>query len=152
MSPNTGYRHKEAEWAYVLEGKVRITALDYEGASFFDDLEKGDLWYFPSGVPHSLQGLSPPEHMPIRSSAHVGKPYAEYWMSSFKVKIEGQSARYRLFIAFSRYHYHYKAVDSRRVHLEFDLVSRICYTIYIVTWWSVCYRTSTAKAAHLHNI
>lgn len=51
--------HKEAEWAYVLEGKVRITALDPEGGSFVDDLEKGDLWYFPSGHPHSLQGLSP---------------------------------------------------------------------------------------------
>lgn len=49
--------HKEAEWAYVLEGEVRITALDYEGGSFIDDLKKGDLWYFPSGVPHSLQGL-----------------------------------------------------------------------------------------------
>lgn len=51
--------HKEAEWAYVLDGSVRITALDYEGGNFIDDLEKGDLWYFPSGVPHSLQGLSP---------------------------------------------------------------------------------------------
>ncbi|PVH99394.1 Bicupin, oxalate decarboxylase/oxidase [Periconia macrospinosa] len=51
--------HKEAEWAYVLEGEVRITALDVEGGSFVDDLKKGDLWYFPSGHPHSLQGLSP---------------------------------------------------------------------------------------------
>ena len=51
--------HKEAEWAYVLDGSVRITALDTEGGSFIDDLEKGDLWYFPSGHPHSLQGLSP---------------------------------------------------------------------------------------------
>jgi len=51
--------HKEAEWAYVLEGSVRVTALDPEGGSFIDDLEKGDLWYFPSGHPHSLQGLSP---------------------------------------------------------------------------------------------
>ncbi|KAH7326432.1 RmlC-like cupin domain-containing protein [Stachybotrys elegans] len=50
--------HKQAEWAYVLDGEVRITALDYEGGSFIDDLKKGDLWYFPSGVPHSLQGLS----------------------------------------------------------------------------------------------
>jgi len=50
--------HKEAEWAYVLDGKVRVTAIDYEGGNFIDDLEKGDLWYFPSGVPHSLQGLS----------------------------------------------------------------------------------------------
>jgi oxalate decarboxylase family bicupin protein len=51
--------HQEAEWAYVLAGRVRITALDYEGGNFIDDLEVGDLWYFPSGVPHSLQGLSP---------------------------------------------------------------------------------------------
>jgi oxalate decarboxylase/phosphoglucose isomerase-like protein (cupin superfamily) len=49
--------HKEAEWAYVLEGEVRITGIDYEGGNFIDDLKKGDLWYFPSGVPHSLQGL-----------------------------------------------------------------------------------------------
>jgi len=49
--------HKEAEWAYVLDGEVRVTAIDYDGGSFFDDLKKGDLWYFPSGVPHSLQGL-----------------------------------------------------------------------------------------------
>ncbi|KAK5656435.1 hypothetical protein OQA88_4816 [Cercophora sp. LCS_1] len=49
--------HKEAEWAYVLDGSVRVTALDYEGGSFIDDVGKGDLWYFPSGVPHSLQGL-----------------------------------------------------------------------------------------------
>lgn len=51
--------HKEAEWAYVLEGKVRVTALDTEGGSFIDDVEKGDLWYFPPGHPHSLQGLAP---------------------------------------------------------------------------------------------
>ena len=51
--------HKEAEWAYVLEGNVRVTALDYEGGTFMDDLGKGGLWYFPPGVPHSLQGLSP---------------------------------------------------------------------------------------------
>ncbi|KAI0387339.1 Bicupin, oxalate decarboxylase/oxidase [Hypomontagnella monticulosa] len=49
--------HKEAEWAYVLDGEVRVTAIDYEGGNFMDDLKKGDLWYFPSGVPHSLQGL-----------------------------------------------------------------------------------------------
>lgn len=51
--------HREAEWAYVLAGRVRVTGLDLEGGSFIDDLEEGDLWYFPSGHPHSLQGLSP---------------------------------------------------------------------------------------------
>jgi len=51
--------HKEAEWAYVLKGSVRVTALDLDGANFVDDLSEGDLWFFPSGHPHSLQGLSP---------------------------------------------------------------------------------------------
>lgn len=36
--------HKEAEWAYVLDGSVRVTAIDYEGGNFIDDLNKGDLW------------------------------------------------------------------------------------------------------------
>lgn len=36
--------HQEAEWAYVLDGEVRVTALDYEGGNFIDDLKKGDLW------------------------------------------------------------------------------------------------------------
>lgn len=49
--------HKEAEWGYVISGEVRVTALDYDGGNFVDDLKQGDLWYFPSGVPHSLQGL-----------------------------------------------------------------------------------------------
>ncbi|RAL13432.1 oxalate decarboxylase OxdC [Aspergillus homomorphus CBS 101889] len=49
--------HVEAEWAYVLAGEVRVTGIDLDGNAFIDDLEKGDLWYFPSGHPHSLQGL-----------------------------------------------------------------------------------------------
>lgn len=49
--------HKQAEWAYVLEGRVRVTAIDAEGRNFVDDVERGDLWYFPAGIPHSLQGL-----------------------------------------------------------------------------------------------
>lgn len=51
--------HKEAEWAYVLSGSVRVTTIDVDGGYFIDDLNEGDLWYFPSGYPHSLQGLGP---------------------------------------------------------------------------------------------
>jgi oxalate decarboxylase len=51
--------HKEAEWAFVLAGKARITAVDNDGHNFTDDVEPGDLWYFPSGIPHSIQGLPP---------------------------------------------------------------------------------------------
>lgn len=49
--------HKEAEWAYILEGSCRITVLDLEGGSYEDDISKGDIWYFPTGRPHSLQGI-----------------------------------------------------------------------------------------------
>jgi oxalate decarboxylase len=49
--------HKQAEWAYMLEGRARITALDLEGRGFVDDVGEGELWYFPAGVPHSIQGL-----------------------------------------------------------------------------------------------
>jgi oxalate decarboxylase len=51
--------HKAAEWAYMLYGTARITAIDPEGRNFVDDVGVGDLWYFPGGVPHSIQGLSP---------------------------------------------------------------------------------------------
>ena len=49
--------HKEAEWAYMLAGRARITAVDQEGRNFVDDVGVGDLWNFPAGIPHSIQGL-----------------------------------------------------------------------------------------------
>jgi oxalate decarboxylase len=51
--------HKEGEWAYMLYGSARITAVDAQGRNFVDDVGVGDLWYFPSGIPHSIQGLEP---------------------------------------------------------------------------------------------
>lgn len=51
--------HVQAEWAYILAGSARITALDQEGGNYVGDLEEGDLWYFPRGHPHSIQGLGP---------------------------------------------------------------------------------------------
>ncbi|GAA4599549.1 oxalate decarboxylase [Planotetraspora phitsanulokensis] len=49
--------HKESEWAYVLEGSCRIGAVDQEGCNFVDDVQKGDLWFFPKGIPHYIQAL-----------------------------------------------------------------------------------------------
>ena len=49
--------HKETEWGYVLKGRMRITAVDGEGRAFQDDISEGNIWNFPSGIPHSLQGL-----------------------------------------------------------------------------------------------
>ena len=50
--------HKESEWSYVLKGKARITAIDETGHTFVADVGEGDLWYFPGGTPHSIQGLA----------------------------------------------------------------------------------------------
>jgi oxalate decarboxylase len=51
--------HTAGEWAIMLYGNARITGLDGEGKSFVDDVTEGDLWYFPTGIPHSIQGLGP---------------------------------------------------------------------------------------------
>jgi oxalate decarboxylase len=51
--------HVEAEWSIMLEGNARITAVNEEGKSFVSDVGKGDLWLFPPGIPHSIQGLGP---------------------------------------------------------------------------------------------
>jgi oxalate decarboxylase len=51
--------HQQAEWAIMLEGKCRITIIDEEGRPQVADVKTGDLWYFPPGLPHSLQGLGP---------------------------------------------------------------------------------------------
>jgi oxalate decarboxylase len=64
MRLNTGgvrelHWHKAAEWSYMLYGKARITGVDADGRNFVDDVGVGDLWYFPSGIPHSIQGLEP---------------------------------------------------------------------------------------------
>ena len=41
----------------MLNGRARITAVDQDGRNFVDDVGEGDLWYFPAGIPHSIQGL-----------------------------------------------------------------------------------------------
>jgi oxalate decarboxylase len=51
--------HQQAEWAVVTYGNCRVTILDQDGRPQVADLKEGDLWYFPAGLPHSLQGLAP---------------------------------------------------------------------------------------------
>jgi oxalate decarboxylase len=51
--------HTAAEWAFMLYGGARITAIDHDGKSFVADVRESDLWYFPPGIPHSIQGLNP---------------------------------------------------------------------------------------------
>jgi oxalate decarboxylase len=49
--------HQQAEWAVMVDGKCRTTVLDGDGRPAVRDVKQGDLWYFPAGLPHSLQGL-----------------------------------------------------------------------------------------------
>ncbi len=51
--------HKAGEWSIMLYGSARITCLDQYGRPFVDDVKEGDLWFFPTGYPHSIQGLGP---------------------------------------------------------------------------------------------
>ncbi|KAI0087513.1 Bicupin oxalate decarboxylase/oxidase [Irpex rosettiformis] len=66
LSPNA-YRelhwHRIAEWGYVLGGTGRVTAIDESGRNFISDIKgpsngtEPDIYYFPPGVPHSIQAL-----------------------------------------------------------------------------------------------
>src|SRR5258706_435075 len=51
--------HTAAEWAFMLYGTARITCIDAEGKSFVTDVKENELWFFPPGIPHSIQGLAP---------------------------------------------------------------------------------------------
>lgn len=61
LAPNA-YRelhwHSANEWAYIFNGSVRVSAVNQNGESFIDDLQAGDLWFFPAGVPHSIQATN----------------------------------------------------------------------------------------------
>lgn len=60
LSPNA-YRelhwHKANEWSLILNGTVRISAVNEAGETFIDDLQTGDVWFFPAGIPHSIQAF-----------------------------------------------------------------------------------------------
>lgn len=51
--------HTADEWAIMLDGNARVTVMNPDGTMFIDDVNKGDLWLFPAGFPHSIQGLRP---------------------------------------------------------------------------------------------
>ena len=49
--------HLANEWAIMLAGKARVTVMQPDGKMFVDDIGVNDLWFFPAGFPHSIQGL-----------------------------------------------------------------------------------------------
>ncbi|KAK9574510.1 hypothetical protein V6Z77_001307 [Aspergillus fumigatus] len=50
--------HVAAEWSLVLNGSCRIQAVNENGETFIDDVSEGDVWFFPPGVPHSIQAFN----------------------------------------------------------------------------------------------
>ncbi|THH01479.1 hypothetical protein EW026_g1259 [Hermanssonia centrifuga] len=50
--------HKTAEWAYILSGYTQVSSVDPEGRNYLATVGPGDLWFFPAGVPHSLQATA----------------------------------------------------------------------------------------------
>jgi oxalate decarboxylase len=51
--------HSANEWAYMLYGNARVTVFEPNGKIFIGDVSEGDLWFFPTAHPHSIQGLGP---------------------------------------------------------------------------------------------
>lgn len=49
--------HKANEWSLILNGTVRLNAVNEAGQTFTDNLQAGDVWFFPAGVPHSIQAF-----------------------------------------------------------------------------------------------
>jgi oxalate decarboxylase family bicupin protein len=47
--------HTASEWSLILKGCVRLSAIDEDGKTFIDDVCAGDVWFFPAGIPHSIQ-------------------------------------------------------------------------------------------------
>jgi oxalate decarboxylase len=74
--------HQQAEWSVVTYGNCRVTILDQVSRPQVADVKEGDLWYFPAGLPHSLQGLDPDgtelvlalESVEAQMAAAAGKP------------------------------------------------------------------------------
>ena len=50
-----------AEWSYVIKGHCRVTVIDPQGRSEVKDFGPGDVWYFPRGHGHSIQGMGDEE-------------------------------------------------------------------------------------------
>jgi oxalate decarboxylase/phosphoglucose isomerase-like protein (cupin superfamily) len=46
----------QAEWGFVYAGEVLVSAVDENGDYQVDKLQVGDIWYFPKGSAHTIQG------------------------------------------------------------------------------------------------
>jgi hypothetical protein len=39
----------------MLNGTVRLSSINEAGQTCVDDPSEGDVWFFPAGIPHSIQ-------------------------------------------------------------------------------------------------
>jgi oxalate decarboxylase len=49
--------HVQAEWGFIYNGSILVSAVDENGANQVATLGYGDIWYFPKGIAHTIQGL-----------------------------------------------------------------------------------------------
>jgi quercetin dioxygenase-like cupin family protein len=47
---------EKAEWGFLYKGSLLLSAVDEDGKYQLDRLEAGDVWYFPPGAAHTVQG------------------------------------------------------------------------------------------------
>jgi oxalate decarboxylase len=50
--------HRVAEWGFVYNGSIIVAAVDENGKHEVSKLNVGDIWYFPKGVAHTIQGVA----------------------------------------------------------------------------------------------
>ncbi|KAK1138541.1 hypothetical protein N8T08_002427 [Aspergillus melleus] len=49
--------HRTAEWGFLYAGSLLLSGVDENGGFTTQKLDQGDIWYFPKGVAHNVQGL-----------------------------------------------------------------------------------------------
>ena len=73
-----------AECAYVISGQCRITVIDPQGRSEIKDFGPGDVWYFPRGHGHSIQGIGDKEcHFLLVFDSGYFSEYATFSVSDW---------------------------------------------------------------------
>ncbi len=73
-----------AEWSYVVSGHCRVTVIDPQGRSEIKDFGPGDVWYFPRGHGHSIQGIGPEEvHFILVFDSGYFSEFATFSMSDW---------------------------------------------------------------------
>ena len=77
--------HTADEWAIMLTGNARVTVMNPDGTMFIDDVSKGDLWLFPAGFPHSIQGLGPDgcEAVAVFNQGNFSETRSTFLLSEF---------------------------------------------------------------------